>query len=415
MKGFFEEKKYLYWGITALVVVAVAVIGNQLLSRLYYVRTLIQAIGVALRPIIIGLIFAYVFNPLLKLYEKYIFGKLYSLIFKKNESLVFKFTRGTGILFTLATVTTVVWGLGVLIIPELYENIEGLVRELPTYFSDGIEYFNKLTENHSETILPILEYLEQSSEAIITWARDKILPNANTIITNLSAGVYGFFRILLDIIIGVIVAVYLLFSKEKYSSGARKLTYAIFKKEHAFNIIRIVRFADNRFGGFIVGKVLDSAIIGCLSFIVFSIFDIPYTALVSVVIGVTNIIPFFGPFIGAIPCGVLILFIDPIKALTFGVLILAIQQLDGNIIGPKILGDRTGLDSFAVIFAILFSGGLFGIPGMILGVPMFATVYGIVKGICDMLLKKKNLPVEVSAYGHGKVVTEIHENKEDEE
>ncbi len=415
MKGYFEDKKYLYWGITALIVVAIAVIANQMLARWYVVTDLGGVLAVALRPIILGVVFAYVFNPLMKIYEKHIFSKLFKKLLKKNDEMSTKMMRGTSIVVTIATISAIVAWLLVLIIPELYGNIERLILNLPDYIEKGIAYINELAEDHSDMILPVLDYLEQFSETALTWVQEKLIPNANSIITRLSTGIYGVLKFLLDFIIGLIVAVYLLFSKEKYCAGARKLTYAVFKKEHAHNIIRIVRFADDRFGGFIVGKVLDSAIIGCLSFVVFSLFDIPYTTLVSVIVGVTNVIPFFGPFLGAIPCGVLILFVDPIKALTFAILILAIQQLDGNVIGPKILGDRTGLDSFAVIFAILLSGGIFGIPGMILGVPVFATAFGIIRGVCNMWLKRKQLPVELDAYESEKTICEISHIENNEE
>ena len=178
------------------------------------------------------------------------------------------------------------------------------------------------------------------------------------------------------------------------------------------NFLKLVRYTDDRFGGFLTGKILDSAIIGVLSFIVFSIAGIPYTLLVSVIVGVTNVIPFFGPFIGAIPCGILVLLVNPFKAFVFAILILAIQQADGNIIGPKILGDRTGLDSFAVITAILVSAGLFGVAGMILGVPVFATVLGLLKSFLNRRLEEKNLPLEVSAY-RGKTVELKEETTEE--
>ena len=410
----FREKNYFKWGLTALVVIIVAIVCYQLAENWNQVTDFASIVVSALRPIIMGLIFAYVLNPLLNIYEKFIFKKFYGMFFKKNKKMASKFSRGSAIILAVLTALAIVTGLMVLIIPELYVNINRLVTSLPTYIENGINYLTTLSEKYPEIVTPIVEYLENTTDDLLTWARTMLLPNANQFITNLSIGIYGTFMTLLDIVIGVIVAVYVLGSKEKYAAGARKYIYAMFKPENAQKVVELANYTDDRFGGFLVGKILDSAIIGVLSFIVFSIFDIPYTLLVSVIVGVTNVIPFFGPFLGAIPSGVLILLVNPAKALIFAVLILAIQQLDGNVIGPKILGDRTGLDSFMVIFAILISGGLFGIPGMIVGVPVFATVSGIVKSVCNKRLENKNLPVEVWAYGHGKVI-EPECKKEDNE
>ena len=162
-----------------------------------------------------------------------------------------------------------------------------------------------------------------------------------------------------------------------------------------------MKYTDNRFGGFLVGKIVDSAIVGVICFIAFTVFRLPYALLISVIVGVTNVIPFFGPFIGAIPCGILVLLVNPVKAITFLVLIVIIQQVDGNIIGPKILGEKTGLDSLGVIFAILFAGGLFGIVGMIVGVPLFAVIFGIIGSVCDKNLARKKLPTDDRAYETG--------------
>ncbi len=415
MKRNIKENKYFMWGLTAFIVIAVALLCHQIMSNWGAVADFSGVVVRALRPIIIGLIIAYVLNPLMKVYEKYVLGKLFGRLMKKNPKTAKKLTRSLGIVLILITAIAIVSGLMLLIVPELYVNINRLVTSLPGYVENMITYLTELSKEYPEFVNPIIDYFSEASQDLITWVRDGVLPNANQFIAELSMGIYGTFRALLDLVIGIIVAIYILGSKEKYAAGARKLIYSLFRKDRAEKVIALAAYTDDHFGGFLVGKVLDSAIIGVLSFIVFSIFNIPYTLLVSVFVGVTNVIPFFGPFLGAIPSVLLILLVDPWKALIFGVLILALQQLDGNIIGPKILGNKTGLDSFAVIFSILIFGGLFGIPGMIVGVPVFATVFGIVTSMCDKSLEKKKLPTEIEAYGNGKVIGETDKNETAEE
>ncbi len=415
MKKFFKEKNYAKWGLTAFVVIAVAILLNHVLTEWKYIQSVTNVVVKILRPILLGAAFAYVLNPLLKLYERFVFGKLFDKIFKKKPKIAHKFKRAVSIIFTFATALAIVAGLVVLIVPELYKNIQDMVWSFPVYVSNAVEYIEQLQEDYPEIADTLMQYPQLVLDYVNNWATKTLLPNASEVIANISLGIYGTFKALLDVVVGLIIAIYLLGSKEKYSAGVKKYLYALFDRNTAYNIISIAKYTDNHFGKFIVGKILDSAIIGVLSFVVFSIFDIPYTLLVSVVIGITNVIPFFGPFLGAIPCGVLILLVNPVKALVFVILIFAIQQLDGNVIGPKILGDTTGLDSFAIVFSILVFGGFFGIFGMFIGVPVFATIFGIVNHACDAKLKKKNMPVDLKAYSIKGMVDEIPSKTDKEE
>ncbi len=415
MRGRLRENKYFRWGITAFVVIVVALICNQIMNKWDNVSAFGSVVLVAMRPVIMGLIIAYVLNPLLKIYEKYVFEKLFSKIIKRNDALKRKFVRGLGIFATMITALAIVAGLILLIIPELYVNINRLVTSLPGYVENAINYVTELSKEYPDMATPVVEYLSEVGQGLLVWARERLLPNANLFVTNLYKSIYGTLRAVLDVIIGMIVAVYVLGAKETYAAGARKFAYALFKENTAKIAIKLCKYTDYQFGGFLVGKIVDSAIIGVLSFVVFTVFNIPYTLLVSVVVGVTNVIPFFGPFLGAIPSAILILLVDPVKALIFSVLILAIQQLDGNIIGPKILGNKTGLDSFAVIFSILIFGGLFGVVGMIVGVPVFATVFGIVTEVANKSLEKKCLPTDIQCYKDGKEVISVNKKTETEE
>ena len=199
------------------------------------------------------------------------------------------------------------------------------------------------------------------------------------VLPNLFGGVMRFTSGLLDVVVGIIIAIYLLLSKEIFYAQVKKLLFAFFPRRVAQATLNLTHDSNTIFCGFISGKILDSAIIGLLCYIGCLIFKFPSALLVSVIIGVTNVIPFFGPFIGAIPATLLILIQNPIKALWFVLFVLVLQQLDGNIIGPKILGNTTGLSSFWVLFAILLFGGLWGFVGMIVGVPLFAVIYDVIK------------------------------------
>jgi len=216
-----------------------------------------------------------------------------------------------------------------------------------------------------------------------------------------SLSVINVLALLWDFIIGVVIAIYVLISKEKFTGQAKKIAYAVFERDTANAVIRNFRFTHKTFIGFVSGKILDSIIIGILCFIGTTMLNTPYAVLVSVVIGVTNVIPFFGPFLGAIPCTILIFVVDPmhpLNVLYFVIFILALQQFDGNILGPRILGGSTGITGFWVIFSITVFGGLFGVIGMIIGVPIFAVIYAAIKSLVNASLQKKTMPSEIELY-----------------
>lgn len=233
-----------------------------------------------------------------------------------------------------------------------------------------------------------------------------MLPNLTNYLYNLSMGVARVIGVLTDLLIGLIVAAYLLGCKDTLCAQSKKMIYSSMKLSAANLVISKFRYAHHVFGGFINGKLLDSLIIGIICFICCTLMDMPYTMLVSVIVGVTNVIPFFGPFIGAIPSGFLILLNSPIKAVYFAIFILILQQFDGNILGPKILGGSTGLSSFWVLFSILLFGGLFGFVGMVLGVPIFAVVYNLTDDIIRWALTRKRLSVDTNDYRNLVEITE---------
>ena len=248
----------------------------------------------------------------------------------------------------------------------------------------------------------LLDFIETSYDKLQanldTWVKETLLPSMQSILSGAAVGVMSFVAFLKNLVIGLIVSVYLLASRKKFGQQGKLILYSLVKRRWADLFLEEICYADKMFGGFINGKILDSAIIGVLCYIACLIFKFPSALLVSVIIGVTNVIPFFGPFIGAIPATLLILIQNPIKALWFVLFVLVLQQVDGNIIGPKILGNTTGLSSFWVLFAILLFGGLWGFVGMIIGVPLFAVIYDVIKKLVIHGLKRNEELEMVTTY-----------------
>ena len=261
-----------------------------------------------------------------------------------------------------------------------------------------MNYYDKVTVSleswFNAELLPNFESLSGT----LNWLRQSLLPNVTGVMTNVSAMLLGFLYLLKDLLVAVIVSVYLLMRKDTFAAQSKKLVYGVFPTKWADLIVEETRRAYRILSGFINGKLLDSLIIGLIALVCCNLFRFPYPALVATIIGVTNIIPFFGPFIGAIPCAMLIFLASPIQCLYFIVFIFVLQQFDGNILGPKILGESTGLASFWVLFSILLFGGLFGFAGMVLGVPVFAMIYSVVSRLVARGLKKRGLPVDTQSY-----------------
>ena len=229
------------------------------------------------------------------------------------------------------------------------------------------KWLNQVLEDNPEAGEYVIRTVTKYSSELEAWATNDLPNTAAGLIKTVSLSVIGVFGVLWDFIIGFVISIYVMASKEKFAGQAKKVLYAIFEQETSNTLIKNLRFTHQTFIGFLGGKIVDSIIIGILCFICLYFMKMPYTVLVSVIVGVTNVIPFFGPYLGAVPSTILIMLAEPIRGLYFVIFILVLQQVDGNIIGPKILGDSTGLSSFWVVFAILVGGGLFGIPGMIMG------------------------------------------------
>ncbi|MFG6392603.1 MAG: AI-2E family transporter [Lachnospiraceae bacterium] len=358
-----------------------------------------------IKPVIYGAVIAYILNPLMKIYQR-----LVTAAYARKGRQVPEKKKGmfNGISITLALVTGIfiIVILFIMIIPQIITTMVTLVNNLPgqvdAYYKELVEKIENnrfIADTMQEVVLQGTKFLdEKMTTEVIPWMRTELLPNLNTYAKQFASGIAAFLSVLYNLFIGLIVAIYLLGSKRVFAAQAKKIMYGLLKKHNADMVIYYLRVSNNMFSGFISGKIVDSAIIGLICFVAMTVLNLPYTMLVSVIVGVTNIIPVFGPYIGAVPSALLILLVDPKQALYFLVLIIIIQQLDGNIIGPAILGESTGLSAFWVLFSILLFGGFWGIMGMLVGCPLFAVIYRVIKDFISMKLRKKELSDNTQEY-----------------
>ncbi len=350
------DKKYLYWGITAFLVIASSISFYYLIFRMDSVINILTRIITILTPILNGLLIAYVVTPLLNYIESKIVIPLLKKQ-KKSQLINPKIARNISVFTTMVIVISLLYSFFALIIPQIYQSILNIISQYNTYLNNLLAYVSKLVEANPELESVIQGIFTQYSTLFSDWVNNIILPQIESIIKSLSVGVIGFLGALFNVILGFIISIYLLAGKDTFASQSKKVIYAFMDTSNANQFIRDIRFAHRTFSGFIIGKIVDSIIMGLLCFIGLTILKIPYALLISLIIGVTNIIPYFGPFLGAIPSGLLILMIDPKLCLYFVIFIIILQQFDGNILGPKILGEYTGISSFWVIFAITVGGG----------------------------------------------------------
>ena len=394
-----EENKndiYFKWGLTAVAVIVIALVISLIFSKLGPIATAISTIISTVSSVLYGVVMAFLMAPVYDRIGIWV-GEILSSLFpkwKKSD----KYAKMIATLACLVILILVVFALIMMIIPELVNSITNVISYAPSG-TQNLEAWLKdiLNKNPNLEKLIIGNYLD-ISERLSDIATTTVLPNVNTYIKNLSSGVINALGVVVNIIIGLMVMMYLLNMKTTLASQAKKIVYAVAGVKIGNEIVTEARYIKNMFEKFIVGKIIDSIIIVIINYVFMAIIHMPYALLISVVVGVTNVIPFFGPFIGAIPSIILLLLISPVTALQFAVWILVLQQVDGNIIGPKILGQTTGLPSFWVLFSILLFGGLFGIVGMIIAVPTWAIIYRTISRLSEHFLKKKGLEPDSKHY-----------------
>jgi len=396
-----SNNKFFRWGVTAFLVIAASICFYYLMFHGANIKAGFKTIINILMPVVFGLAIAYLLTPVLNFVEYRILFPLCKLCKIKESGKRNSLVRGVGIGITTFLFFLLIYSLCSMMLSQIVPSISNIVANFDTYINNFTRWLNKLLEDNPEMRDYVIRSVNQYSGELENWLNDTVLTKTSSLIMTVSLSVISVLKVLWNFIIGFIISIYVLASKEKFTGQAKKMVYAVFKKDVANIVINDFCFTHKTFIGFISGKVLDSIIIGLLCFIGTTFLNTPYAALVSVVIGVTNVIPFFGPYLGAIPSIILIFIVDPVHPLNcvyFAIFILILQQFDGNFLGPKILGDSTGLTGFWVIFSITLFGGLWGVFGMIVGVPIFAVIYAAIRSMVDASLRKKKLPTESGKY-----------------
>lgn len=410
-----KQKKYgpyLAAGVTAFAVIAAAILLFFTLEHFSAIRALLGTVAYILRPICYGVVLAFLLLPV----HRRIFQFLCELAQGRLKKGHKKLLNTLSILLSLLLAFLVVYVLLAMVLPQLYWSIVGLFEALPSYFQSFQQWLTTFLADNPDIQKAVLDYYRtagaalnqwlssdlipnlESASSTLAWLRSELLPQLTGVVSGVSTVVLALVNLLKDIIVAVIVSVYLLARKDVFAAQSKKILYSIFPTRAADLLVEESRSAYRILSGFINGTLVDSFIVGVICLICFTVFQFPYPMLLAVIIGVTNVIPFFGPFIGAIPSGLLILLVSPRQCLYFVIFIFVLQQLDGNILHPKILGSSVGLASFWVLFAVLLFGGLFGFVGMVLGVPVFAMFYSVVSRLVNRGLKKRGLPLETVEY-----------------
>ncbi len=390
-------KRCIAVGLTSFLVIAAGIILFFIIYRFDEVKGIFNLLGEILTPVTYGLVMAYLLNPIYNFFKRHI-EKLFSRKARTPSARVLKASKALSITITLILALVVVMGLLSLVVPQVIDSIFGIVESLPGNLARLSATLDEMLKSYPQLDETAMNLYNNLTAMLDQWIQNDLMPQLNSLVRTLSSGIFGAVNLLKNLLIGIIICVHVLSSKLTFCGQVKKMIYAVLPTKKANLLLDNVRYTHRVFGGFINGKLLDSLIIGLICFAFMAGFNLPYAMLVSIIIGVTNIIPFFGPFIGAIPSILLILLVDARSALVFAIFVLVLQQFDGNILGPKILGDSTGLSSFWVIVAILLFGGLFGFVGMIIGVPTFAVAYSLIGMALDRSLRKHSLPVELDTY-----------------
>lgn len=400
MKRFRWDKKYLYWGVTAFCVIVASVVFYLLLVNFSQFGSAISRLTTILSPFIWGLVISYLLCPVTNIYQRHIFEPLMQYICRKAKSSGKKrknFAKGLAVLFAMLTLIALLVAFIWLVAPQLVLSLQSILVNSGDYVNGVYAFIEKFFADYPE----LSESLGLSFGSISDWMFDfleGLVPEINSLITNVTSGVFTVVKGVYNVLIGMIAAVYVLYNRATFAAHMKKIVYCIFSVEAAEKVLVGVSFADRVFNGFLSGKILDSAIIGVLCYIGCSILKLPYAVLVSVIVGITNVIPFFGPFIGAIPSALIIFMVDPLQSLIFVVFVILLQQFDGNFLGPKILGSSVGINGFWIMFSIIVGSGLFGFMGMLLGVPVFVLIYTLFTTLVNRKLERSGLPSDTEVF-----------------
>ena len=386
-------KRYLKIGITGAAILASGILCAFVLFKMPVIISVLKGITEILKPFLYGVVFAYLLAPLCNKIEEKLFQ-----IFPKAKTKARRFICFIAIVISLCVAIAVIWLIIMMIIPQVWDSVMKIIQMVPQKLIVVSNWIEHMLENQPELQAYFEEFSSQAESNIDSLLNVDTIQKVQSIINSLSVQLFGVLGVVKNIFLGLLISAYLLGSRKLFGAQAGLILHGVFSDKWAKIIEEEIRYTDKMFNGFLVGKIIDSAIIGLLCFAGTSIMGFEAPAFISVIIGITNIIPFFGPFIGAIPCGLLLLLENPMHCLYFIIFIFVLQQLDGNVIGPKILGNTTGVSSFWVLFAILLFGGMWGVVGMVIGVPLFAVIYDIIRKLVYRGLRKHKRESMITDY-----------------
>ncbi len=408
-----KNKKYLHIAMVCLAVIMIGILFYFFTVNIPTVVLFFRRVNEILTPIYYGIVLTFLLMPI----YNYFYEKLEKIIHMKKKKHQIAMVNGLSIAISMFLLFSLVYLLLAMVFPELYRTIEGMIQSIPSdfrfdtpawldeFFQENPDVYENIAPFYEATVAGINSFYEteilplvSSIDNFTSFAQSTLLPHLSGVVSGVSHFIFTIVGFIFDLVVAIIVSIYILTRKKIFAAQGKKLIYAFFPVKVADFVLGEIRNSYGILSRFFIGKLIDSMIIGVLCFIGLSLLNMPFASLVATVIGITNVIPYFGPFIGAVPCGVLIFFVSPIKCLYFAGFIVALQQFDGNILGPKILGESTGLSSFWVLFSIIFFGGLFGFIGMLFGVPVFATLYSMFSRFVKQLLAMKGMPEETTAY-----------------
>ncbi len=391
-----DNKAFIRWGATIFSVIALAVVLVLILTNLSGFFAAVKAIVRVLSPLIFGAVFAFLLNPIVHACDK----RIAPLLMKKakSESNARKASRVIAIVAAFVTFALFIYAFFAMMLPQIEESIRRIVQYAPHYYTSSVNWLNKMLDDNPQIAQHLATLLSELQTFLKNWVNTTLPSDMQIVISTVTSSVVAAVKAVVNVLIGLFASVYILWRKDILQAQFKKLILAVFAPKSADRILYLARQTNQILNGFFIGKLIDSLIIGIICYIGMLIFRLPYPELISTILGVTNIVPFFGPFIGAVPSTLLILLVNPLQAFYFVIFILVLQQIDGNIIGPKILGNSVGISGLWVLVSITIATSLFGFAGMLLGVPVFALFYQILSDWVNSTLKAKKLMIDTQKY-----------------
>ncbi len=392
------DKKYLHWGITAFMVIIGSIVFFLIVSRLPIVWSAVNRVVGILSPVLYGLVIAYLLNKMMTFFESKFLIRVGRRLFPLSSGKASSFSRIMGVILTFVCTFIIIGGTLALVIPQIYASINLLISQLPGYYDDVTALARRFLAANPNVEQLVVSFFGSVTDNLKNWLTTALLGPTDQILTSLTTGVLSVLKEIFSIIIGFIVSVYVLYHKEKFTAQCKRLVYGFFKPKRSNGILKTVRFLDKTVGGFMLGKIIEALIVGIITYIFMIAFGMPYSALIAVLVGLTTIIPLFGPFIGGIPSVLMILLESPVKCFIFIIFLVILHVLDANVLSPRIQSNTVGMSGFWVLFSILLFGGLFGFIGLLLGVPVFAVIYAAIGDYNKKQLEERNYPYLTEEY-----------------